>query len=299
MKRPTTKVILLGLLLTSAGYSAQLVVSDSRETKEKMPGPGLTLAPDLVITDGGMIDRFKPETMLQFPEPTTARIVLNHVSGHGATQTTQPFCVARDEAIYRDATGTYILRCKLLVKYSDSSDFEDWSFVNRYRNILAMALDVTLTHNNVPIKIEWGGVPPQLSDAFRVQTYDNGSTPHSTYYEYDVQFATGTTTLELSINDSVDAEGTDIVIPYQWGVKGVYRYPVYSRMYMEQIDSNLELTYIQPSGASGGVIEPNTKVDVMSKSNATSGYGEIHLKLNKKTGFGPRSSKLRVTVECQ
>ncbi len=287
------------MILTHAGYSAQLVVSDSRVTEEKMPGPGLTLAPVLVITNGGMTDRFQPVTTLQYPEPTTVRIVLNHVSGTGTSQPTQPFCVARDAAVYRDATGTYILRCKLLVKYSDSSDFEDWSFVNRYRNILAFALDVTCSHNNVPIKIKWGGIPTQLSDAFRVQTYDNGSTPHSTYYEYDTQLASGTTTLELSINDTVHVEGTDIVIPYQWGVKGPYRYPVYSLMYMEQIDSNLELSYIQASGASGGVIEPNTKVNVMSKSNATSGYGEIRLKLNNKTGFGPRSSKLRVTVECQ
>ena len=115
------------------------------------------------------------------------------------------------------------------MKYSDSRDFEDWSSVNRYRDILAFALDITCSHNDVPIKIRWGGIPVQLSDAFKVQTYD-GSTPHSTYYEYDTQLLSGTTTLELSINDTIHAEGTDIAIPYRWGVKGDYKYPVYSLM---------------------------------------------------------------------
>ena len=72
-----------------------------------------------------------------------------------------------------------------------------------------------------------------------------------------------------------------------------------TKMYMEQIDTNLALSYVKPDGSGAVAIVPHSKVTIEDTSRRITSNGKIKLKLDSKTGFGTRSSRLRVTVEWQ
>lgn len=109
------------------------------------------------------------------------------------------------------------------------------------------------------------------------------------------------TELTLQIDDVARVTDDDVVINYRWDVSsGSYLVSsIYSKMYMQQLDSNIELRYVKPDGSGSAVIVPNTNVTVEDTSPRENSNGQIKLKLNSKTGFGPRTSRLRVTVEWQ
>ena len=144
-------------------------------------------------------------------------------------------------------------------------------------------------------------LPMRLSNTFLLTVFDDVAGTSDTIIFLTGNDQAGTTTLGLTIDDVVSVNGDDAVINYRWRVsRGLpYVSALYSTMYMEHIDSNLELTYYPYVGDSGIVLAPNTKVTIEGKSNASVGLGKIRLKLNNNSGFGPRSSKLRVTVEWQ
>ncbi|HBE6203206.1 TPA: hypothetical protein KMK54_004909 [Escherichia coli] len=187
------------------------------------------------------------------------------------------------------------------MKYANSLDYTAYDPTNKRALIVGFALDITYFKNGTAIDPTQTDIPLALTGTFSIQTYDY-KTPHQTLYELRKQnYQKFNTELRLKVADHVYVTNGEAEIPFSWFIfKGApYVETMNHKVYMEQIDSNLALTYIKKDGT-GTAIVPHSKVSVENKLiNGISGNGVIKLKLDSSTDFGTRSSGLRLTVEWQ
>lgn len=194
----------------------------------------------------------------------------------------------------------YRVQCRVTVNHRFGAAFQDYPDLHDNR-IVQFAIESLWSIDGKLVDPTKTNIGPGFTGQINFTLYGAGESPSTGYVDYDRNpTATVRTELTLHLDDVVRVTNDNVLINYRWDVShGPYEISsIYSKMYMEQLDSNIELTYIKPDGSGSAVIVPNAKVNVEDTSTRENSNGQIKLKLGK-TGFGTRTSRLRVTVEWQ
>lgn len=200
---------------------------------------------------------------------------------------------------YTDSTGKYELICTPMYKFDGITSLQGNTSIHPDLKIEQIQLWVSIKKDGVFIDPEREPIPGAMDPIFTLTWRTVGGVRTATTRIMKKTTQSGTTQLSLDIDDHVNTYGDYATINYVWrvvntGIPDIT--PLSTKMYMEQLDSNLEMTYIGSSGAGDVVIVPNTPITLPTKMGL-SDAGKIRLKLTSKRGYGPRSSQLRVTVE--
>ncbi len=235
------------------------------------------------------------------PTGTTMMVVYSASDKVGVPMDRAPECAVDGPSEYTDGTGHYKVTCEMLVKYADSNNFQTYDPSKKNLPIGTFALNTIWTRDGVVVNPKLTLLPGELSNKFQVFAYTSkGMESASPWFETDGGIV-NQVTVRLNIDDVKYVTGDEAVINYDWKATGS-RAPIsamYATMYMEQLDSNIDLTYDMPDGGGEAVIVPNTQVTIEDPSKRLMSNGQIKLKLASKTGFGTRSTRLRVTVDWQ
>ncbi|WP_143370970.1 hypothetical protein, partial [Escherichia coli] len=183
------------------------------------------------------------------------------LSRWGVPQPAAPYCESYSgQYSYTDSTGNYGFSCNVLVKYVDGASFQNYDPSKQTTDITEFAIDTIWTKNGVEIDPNTTYIPKCLAQGFKLYVYSNGSLVNNTY-PFEVQWGKNVTKLALNIDDVVYASGDEAIINYNWGVTPAYPFisAMNTNMYMEQIDSNIAMSYVKPDGTGAAVIVPNTK----------------------------------------
>ncbi|HBE6203213.1 TPA: hypothetical protein KMK54_004917 [Escherichia coli] len=292
------------VIVTNNTHAGTQTVEATRDDGYKTFSPVLYTRPPLAITNSNNYSSDTFTTSIYVKKLSNAngpfwRIELNGSSG--AVQMLTPSCFPMGVSDYSHASGEYAAKCNLLVKYKNNSNYQNYDPNNKNKVIVSFAIDVTYVKNGTAIDPQSTNLPIPLTGRFTIQTFDD-RIPHQTVYElYENSYRSLHTRLVLTMDDVVRAIGDDAAITYRWEAKSEVPNisAMNTKMYMEQIDSNLALSYVQPDGSGAVAIVPHSKVTIEDTSRRITSNGKIKLKLDSKTGFGTRSSRLRVTVEWQ
>lgn len=194
----------------------------------------------------------------------------------------------------------YVVQCRVTVNHRLGTAFQDYPQLHDNR-IVQFAVESLWSIDGQLVDPTKTNIGPGFTGKINFTLFGAGESPATGYVDYDRNpTANVQTVLTLHLDDVVRVTDDNVQINYRWDVShGPYVISsIYSKMYMEQLDSNIELTYIKPDGTGSAVIVPNTHVSVEDTSTREQSNGQIKLKLGQ-TGFGPRTSRLRVTVEWQ
>lgn len=212
-----------------------------------------------------------------------------------------PGCQPMGLTSYNDSTGNYSVKCNIKVKYYGGTDYEPYNRT-KARKVVGFAVDSLWAKNGVIVDPTHTLLPDKFDGTMNFTVFGNNTTPirGSVKANYIEQTA-GRTVLGLNIDDIVTSTSDDVVINYSWSVSpGADSVSsIYSKMYMEQLDSNIDMVYVKPDGSGSAVIVPNHIVVIEDTGKRLASNGQIKLSLDSKTGFGTKSSRLRVTVEWQ
>lgn len=290
--------LMLIVVITNPTQAGTQHEQSSRYEKYGNILPKLSFIETLTQTSGGYTATYTPWAVTR-PDGAGVRIVLTASDGTGVPQSIEPTCAPQLSVTYSDSTGDYATKCKVLVFYIDGSDFQPYDPTKKSTPIVQFALDTIWTKNGVEINPTKTLVPELLGDSFYFRLYSDSYTVKG--YMYQGSWGLNTTALDLYVDDVVYATGDDAVINYSWKVSPGLPFisAMNTKMYMEQIDSNIAMSYVKPDGTGAAVIVPNTKITLEDNSKGLTSNGQIKLKLDRKTEFGTRSSRLRVTVEWQ
>lgn len=212
-----------------------------------------------------------------------------------------PACRINGPTSYTDSTGSYSVTCSVKVRYYGETEYIPYNRV-KAKKVIAFAVDTIWAKNGVPVNPATTLLPGVFDGKPTFTVYGNNTTPISgTITIPYIEDRRGRTVLGLNIDDIVTATSDGVVINYSWSVSpGADNVSsIYSKMYMEQLDSNIEMAYVKPDGSGSTVIVPNNVVVLEDTSKRLASNGQIKLRLDSKTGFGTKSSRLRVTVEWQ
>ena len=186
-------------------------------------------------------------------------------------------------------------------KYAGLAGFVQFNPSYKSRTIEKINVTITFLKDGVGLNPIVDPLPYAVKPYFRLAIpKGNGGTSIQTLNLYATG-RTSETVLGVQIDNYVYVNGDVATIDYEWSVNNTAHLNIaslYTKMYMEQLDANLEMTYIAPNGSAGGVIVPNTTITLPTKKGL-SDSGQIKLKLTSKRGYGPRSTRLRITVEWQ
>ncbi len=297
-------LLMLFVIVPINSHAGTQTVVATRDDGYKTFSPVLSTRPPLTITNSNNYSSDTFTTSLYVKKLSNVngpfwRIELHGTSG--AAQLLTPRCYPVGVRDYSHASGEYAVTCNLLVKYKNSRVYQNYDPNNKNKVIDSFAIDVTYLKNGTAIDPHATNLPIPLTGRFTIQTFDD-RIPHQTEYElYENSYQSLHTRLDLTMDDVVCATGDDAVITYRWEAKSEVPNisAMNTKMYMEQIDSNLTLSYVKPDGSGAVAIVPHSKVTIEDTSRRITSNGKIKLKLDSKTGFGTRSSRLRVTVEWQ
>ncbi len=292
------------IVIDSTSHAGTQTVQNYRLDGVKTMAPELYMHPSFTITNSNNYpsDTFVAKQKIARVNVATGpayRIEL--YATYGALQLLTPTCFPMGVSNYTDSSGHYVATCNLLVQYYDSRNYQAYDPQNKNKPIVGFALDVQYLKNGTPIDPYVTEIPDAITDTFTLQAFDD-RVPHQVDYSiYENQSNYGHTYLYLTIDDVVSVTGDDAVINYRWSVAPGLSYvtTMNKKMNMEQIDSNLTLSYVKPDGSGTEVIVPNTLVTIEDTSRGLTSNGQIKLKLGSMSGFGTRSTRLRVTVEWQ
>ncbi len=213
-----------------------------------------------------------------------------------------PLCIVVGPSYVTYSGREYHVSCRVKVNHRLGADFQYYDGAKNDR-IVQFAIESLWSNNGEIVDPTKTNLPPGFTGKYNFILYENGGGTASgnVKYRYNA-LATVRTELTFQIDDVVRVTDDDVaLINYRWDVThGPYLVSsIYSKMYMQQLDSNIALTYVKPDGSGSAVIVPNENVTVENTSPRENSNGQIKLKLDSKTGFGPRTSRLRVTVEWQ
>ncbi|WP_143370951.1 hypothetical protein, partial [Escherichia coli] len=180
-------------------------------------------------------------------------------NGAGVTQSREPTCVSNRTESYSDSTGVYQLKCRVLVQYRNDSTFQPYDPLKKSTPIIGFAVDTIWTYNGVEINPTTTDVPRYLCDGFNFRLYSNDLLTNNVY-NFRGSWDINITALTFNIDDVVYAAGDDVIINYSWKVSPGFPFisAMNAKMYMEQIDSNIAISYVKPDGTGAAVIVPNT-----------------------------------------
>ncbi|HAW7893075.1 TPA: hypothetical protein JLM80_004860 [Escherichia coli] len=218
----------------------------------------------------------------------------------GVTQRFVPYCTPSGVVDYTDSTGHYVVTCNSMVQYANEPNYTHYDPSKITIPIAKLAFDIKWTKNGVSIDPSTTVVPGKLAYAVKLDLY-SGRGYITTGYTFTALETSYNTVLSLNIDDVVSVTGDDAIINYSWNVSPGTPYvsAMNTKMYMQQLDSNIVMSYVKPDGSGSAVIVPNHYVVLEDTSKRLTSNGQIKLKLASKTGFGTKSSRLRVTVEWQ
>lgn len=284
------------------GNSSNLItVTDQRNDGREILDMGLRYAPEITITNGNISGKYSATLYKKTDiHGTVMSIELAATSG-GTSQGAAPKCELLGWTSYTDGTGEYSVTCDILILYANQNQLRP--FYQGFRNVKInkFVINVNYYRNGVLIDPTVVEFPIEFPSSLNFYWTD-GSVQKSQLYEFKHHTAkNGKTQLTMTIPDRVGVVGDVITIPYTWGVTHVLGDvpSIYQNMYMEQLDSNLQLTYLLPGGGGIEEVVPNTKINIVDSSSGLTNTGDIKLKLASKFGYGSITSKLRVTVEWQ
>ncbi|RDO49985.1 hypothetical protein C4A74_00513 [Escherichia coli] len=292
--------IMLIVAITNTTQGGTQTVRASRYDSYGRIRPMLNNWYDITVTSGGSTATYTPSTITQTPDGAGVRTVFMDFNGAGVTQSREPTCVSNRTESYSDSTGVYQLKCRVLVQYRNDSTFQPYDPLKKSTPIIGFAVDTIWTYNGVEINPTTTDVPRYLCDGFNFRLYSNDLLTNNVY-NFRGSWDINITALTFNIDDVVYAAGDDVIINYSWKVSPGFPFisAMNAKMYMEQIDSNIAISYVKPDGTGAAVIVPNTNITIEDNSKGLTSNGQIKLKLNSKNEFGTRSSRLRVTVEWQ
>ncbi|MVW21898.1 hypothetical protein GP664_26120 [Escherichia coli] len=229
-------------------------------------------------------------------------IVYTARDGVGVPLTAAPRCnVVSGITHYEDSYGTYDVSCLMRVQYADSKAWQRYDPMKKNIPVVKFAAVTSWDLDGISVDPAHVPFPSTYSYAFDLSVI--GTSPQApTTVMFDSQKSQdGTTYLTLDIDDVVSFTDDVATIKYNWRVTPGLPFvsALNTQMYMEQIDSNLALSYVKADGSGAAVIVPNTKVSLGDTSTGLTSNGQIKLKLDSKSGFGIRSTRLRVTVVWQ
>lgn len=291
-------LMMLAVIPCAVNATMQHVVDKRRDGTQTL-GPDLEVKPDVVITSGGLGPvTYSPSLEIHNGTNTPFMRIKLTATGGSTSQSVEPSCAIPGVANYSDSSGDYSVTCNVKVLYAIGADYVTYNPRYKHVKINSFALDIIYEKNGMAIDPSTTGIPWALSDMAAIIVH-NDQTPVSYRYEIRDKDTSTDSRLDFYIDDVVHASGDDVEINYSWSVSpgASYVSAIYTKLYIEQIDSNLELSYIKPGGTGAEVIVPNTKVILDDTYRGNSKSGSIKLKLGSITGFGTRSSRLRVTVE--
>ncbi|MVW21872.1 hypothetical protein GP664_25980 [Escherichia coli] len=290
-------------IIVSSSHAGTQSTTDRREEEYSTYGPN-TLPSNPIYYPPGYYGKLPYNGRLSIengPDGPIMRETYTCANGVGIPQTSAPWCEFLNLPPSQDSNGSYSVDCRVLVEYGKNSGLQPYDPAKSTANINKFAIDTYWRKNGTqidPTKTSFPGPPSYVVQMHLAFAKGNN--------QDDILFLatkreSGYTVLTLRIDDVVYVNGVDAVINYSWDVSPGISYisAMKTKMYMEQLDSNIEMSYVKPDGSGSAVIVPNNCVTLEDTSQRLASNGQIKLKLNNKTGFGPRSSRLRVTVEWQ
>ncbi len=289
-------------LSIKTGYCINQNVTTSRSDGIQLISQYLTTYPNITLTINGTTARYATtSTNVHQGNGYSYRIELTSTNGAGVTQNLVPYCKPIGGSVYDDSTGHYDVTCNTYVKYANEKNYTIYDPTKTTATIEKFAFDTVWSKNGVPIDPMSMFLSTSLANRVEIGV-DNGSGSYTPYvYTFKTIETAHDTVLSLNIDDVVHVNGDDAEINYSWnvtpGVPSVST--MYTKMYMQQLDSNIVMSYVKQDGSGSEVIVPNNKVVLEDTSKRLTSNGKIKLKLDNKTGFGTKSSRLRVTVEWQ
>lgn len=291
--------LILIFTITNATQAGTQTVQATRNEYYGRIRPMMNNYVNIIVTSGGKKETYVTGTIGAIPNAAGIRSTLMALSGRGVPQSGEPYCIPKEPRTYSDSTGDYKLSCRTLVQYRNTSDFQSYDPRNQ-TDIVAIAVDTTWTKNGVEINPTMTDVPKFLGDGYKLYLYSDDGLKN---YEFTFQgrWDNNDTVLTFNIDDVVYGTGDDAIINYSWVVTPGFPFisAMNANMYMEQIDSNIAMSYVKPDGTGAAEIVPYTKINLEDISKGLTSNGQIKLKLDGKNAFGTLSSQLRVTVEWQ
>ncbi len=293
--------LLLIAVLTNTAQAGTQTVNTLRAETYQLISPYIRNNDPIRLTSDGSTATYKVSSeLLNSSNGTSFRIVLAATNGVGVTQRFEPHCDPTGVIDYTDSTGHYVVTCNVLVQYANEPNYTHYDPSKITIPIAKLAFDTSWTKNGVSIDPSETVVPGNLAYAGRMNVYsDRGYI--TCYYTFITLDTSYNTALSLNIDDVASVTGDDAIINYSWNVSPGTPFvsAMNTKMSMQQLDSNIVMSYVKPDGSGSAVIVPNHYVVLEDTSKRLTSNGQIKLKLASKTGFGTKSSRLRVTVEWQ
>ncbi|HFQ8553833.1 TPA: hypothetical protein ACHTGG_001190 [Escherichia coli] len=235
------------------------------------------------------------------PGAVRANITLTRTAGPGITLDNAVSCNGVPES-YNTGRYIYSIRCATEVRYKGMDGFQQYNPENKLKRIEQINLQLTWWKDGTVIDPTVEYVPSELLGVVAAEIWYGGGKTNRTEFNLNQNEKGGYTEMIFNMPRAIKTRNPNLKIEYDWSLKqwddSMFS-PFYYRMAIEQLDGNIELTYLPGDGSSAVKLAPNTELTILHEQINQPRNGVLNFKMSSPRDFGTRSTRLKVTVECQ
>lgn len=259
------------------------------------------MVPETITFNGDTNSVYKGELSVTGTAEPAATITITHTSGPGVPLDDAVSCESVPPS-YDTGRYTYSLTCESEVKYKGMAGFQAYNPSYKRIKIDQIKLKLTWWKDGTAINPTVVPVPSDLLGVAFVKFYYGGGKVSTTRFRLNQTQKWGETKMIFNVPRMVKIIDPEFTIEYDWSVRmwddQIFS-PFYSKMTMEQMDGNMELTYLPENGTGAVTLVPNTIVTIVNENKNLPANGVLKFKITSPRAFGTRSTNLKLTVEWQ